>query len=99
MNPPLSTEADLDLLNETSRLFVRSGAGPALRLHRAVDAAAARILADPASFAAHPDAPHLRRCPVGDGFPHDLLFRLNAVGVRIVAVWHPARNPADLARR
>ena len=99
MNPPLTAEADLDVLNESSRLFTTIGAGRALRFHRAVETAAARILADPTSFPSHPEAAHLRRCPVGDGFPHDLLFRLDAVGVRVVAVWHPSRNPADLARR
>ena len=99
MTAPLNPDAEADLVAEVGRLFAFAGASRALRFDRAVEAAAARVLADPASFAAHPTAPHLRRCPVGDGFPHDLLFRLNAVGVRIVAVWHPAPNPADLARR
>ena len=88
-----------DLAAEVGRLFALTTTGRALRFERAVEAASARVLADPTSFAPHPAAPHLRRCPVGDGFPHDLLFRLDAVGVRVVAVWHPSRNPADLARR
>ena len=99
MTVPISPAGELDLLNEAGRLFVTVGPGRALRFERAVEATAARLLADPGSFPPHHAAPHLRRCPVRDGFPHDLLFRTDAVGVRIVAVWHPARNPAELARR
>ena len=95
----LTPHAEADLLQDAGYLFAHVGPGRALRFERAVSEAADRVLADPTSHPVHHVASHLRRCPVRDGFPHDLLFTLDGADVRIVAAWRPRREPATLARR
>ncbi|NNJ28135.1 type II toxin-antitoxin system RelE/ParE family toxin [Alienimonas chondri] len=99
MNVLRTPLAELDFATELGRLFALSSVGRALQFDRAVEAAITRVLADPASFATHHAAPHLRRCPIGDGFAHDVLFRTEGNDLFITAIWHPHRDPADLARR
>ncbi len=91
---PFTSRADAEYLRAFAYYY---GHGRAAEFDRAVDDAARRIAADPASLPIHSESDRLRRIPV-QNFPYDLLFVIEATGPTVVSVWNHHRNPADLPR-
>jgi plasmid stabilization system protein ParE len=82
-------DAELDLL-EAVLHYERRSVGLGLKFSRAVDAAVAKIVAEPSRFGRIRE--DLRRCRV-EGFPYCVLFVPTADRIHILVLRHHSRNP------